>query len=69
MGFNRRNGERRVLTLYRLASTTIERHRKVQRAANPYDPRYTEYFAQRRGFAWRIRGTGRTTLTGATVPA
>ena len=62
-------GQSRVLTLYRMASTTIERHLKVRGTANPYDPRYTQYFAQRRCFAWRIRGTGRHTLTGAAVPA
>jgi RNA-directed DNA polymerase len=37
-----------VLTLYRAASTAIERHIKVRGAANPYDPRYTRYFEQRR---------------------
>jgi RNA-directed DNA polymerase len=62
-------GQSRVLSLYRMASTAIERHIKVRGTANPYDPRYTQYFAQRRCFAWRIRGTARTTLTGATVPA
>ncbi len=45
----------RVLQIYRLASTTIERHIKVRGAANPYDPRYTEYFEKRRCFAWRVR--------------
>jgi len=64
-----RKGQSRLLTLYRMASTTIERHIKVRGTAHPYDPRYTQYFAQRRCFAWRIRGTARTTLTGATVPA
>ena len=42
-----------------LASTTIERHLKVQGAANPYDPHYTEYFEQRRCFAWRVRWASR----------
>ena len=64
-----KKGRSRLLTLYRMASTTIERHIKVRGTANPYDPRYTQYFAQRRCFAWRIRGTGRTTQTGAVVPA
>jgi len=64
-----RKGRSRVLTLYRMVSTTIERHLKVRGTANPYDPRYTQYFAQRRCFAWRIRGTARPTLTGPTVPA
>ncbi len=53
-----KRGEPRVLRLYRMASTIIERHIKVRGAANPYDPRYTEYFAQRRCFAWRVRGSG-----------
>ena len=56
-GYHPKKGKSRVLTLYRMASTTIERHIKVRGAANPYDPRYTQYFAQRRCFAWRIRGT------------
>jgi RNA-directed DNA polymerase len=64
-----KKGKSRVLTLYRMASTTIERHIKVRGTANPYDPRYTQYFAQRRCFAWRIRGTGRTTPRGAATPA
>jgi RNA-directed DNA polymerase len=64
-----KKGQSRLLTLYRMASTTIERHIKVRGTANPYDPRYTQYFAQRRCFAWRIRGTSRTTLTGAAAPA
>jgi len=51
-------GKSRVLTLYRMASTKIERHIKVQGAANPYDPRYTDYFAKRRCFAWRVRDDG-----------
>jgi RNA-directed DNA polymerase len=54
-----RKGEPRVLKLYSMASTRIERHVKVQGAANPYDPIYTEYFAQRRCFAWRVLQSGR----------
>jgi RNA-directed DNA polymerase len=49
-----KKGEPRVLKLYSLASTKIERHIKVKGAANPYDPTYTEYFDQRRCFAWRV---------------
>jgi RNA-directed DNA polymerase len=48
-------GESRMLQLYRMASTGIERHIKVKGAANPYDPRYTEYFEKRRCFVWRVR--------------
>jgi RNA-directed DNA polymerase len=67
--YQTKKGQSHVLALYRLASTTIERHLKVRGTANPYDPRYTHYFAQRQCFAWRIRGTGRHTLTGAATSA
>jgi RNA-directed DNA polymerase len=56
---HRVKGESRVLTLYPLASTKIERHIKVKGAANPYDPNYAEYFDQRRCFAWRVLGNSR----------
>jgi RNA-directed DNA polymerase len=55
---HRATEESRVLKLYSIASTKIERHIKVRGAANPYDSRYTEYFAQRRCFAWRVLGGG-----------
>ena len=55
---HRATGESRVLKLYSMANTKIERHIKVRGAANPYDSRYTEYFAQRRCFAWRVLGGG-----------
>ena len=67
--YHTKKGQSRVLALYQLASTTIERHLKVRGTANPYDPRYTQYFAQRHCFAWRIRGTGRHTPRGAATPA
>jgi RNA-directed DNA polymerase len=50
-----RQEQSRVLKLYRLASTRIERHIKVKGQAQPYDPQYTQYFEQRRCFAWRVR--------------
>jgi RNA-directed DNA polymerase len=50
-----RRGKSGVLQLYRLASTRIERHIKVRGQAQPYDPQYTQYFEQRRCFAWRVR--------------
>jgi RNA-directed DNA polymerase len=53
----RKDGEPRVLQVYRLASTSIERHIRVRGAANPYDPRYTEYFRKRRSFIGRTRWT------------
>jgi RNA-directed DNA polymerase len=59
---HRANDESRVLSLYLLGSTVIERHIKVRGIANPYDPCYTEYFEKRRCFAWRVRGTGRPAL-------
>ncbi len=54
------NGESKVLQLYRMASTTIERHIKVRGQANPYDLAYTDYFQKRRCFAWRVRSLGAT---------
>jgi len=39
--------------MYSIAKTVIDRHIKVRGEANPYDPVYTEYFEQRRCFAWR----------------
>ncbi len=41
-------GTTKVITLYRAASTRIQRHIKIRWAANPYDPDYTQYFASRR---------------------
>ena len=46
-------GESQNLRLYSIAKAVIERHFKVRGETNPYDPRYTEYFEQRRCFAWR----------------
>jgi RNA-directed DNA polymerase len=45
-----------VLKLYTAASTPIQRHIKVRRAANPYDLTYTQYFEQRRR-GWHTRAT------------
>jgi RNA-directed DNA polymerase len=47
------NGESKVVRLYGLSRTVIQRHIKVRGEANPYDPIYTEYFERRRCFAWR----------------
>src|SRR5438045_5786961 len=46
-------GESTVLRLYSIARTVLDWHIKVRGEANPYDPVYTEYFEQRRIFAWR----------------
>ncbi len=51
-------GESRVLKLYQMASTKIERHIKVRGTANPYDPNYTEYFKERRWFFRRVLWRG-----------
>jgi len=56
-----KNGESRVLAVYQLASTKIERHIKVRGTAHPYDPNYTEYFEKRRYSIWRTRWGGRKT--------
>ncbi len=46
-------GESTVLRLHSIARTVLDWHIKVRGEANPYDPVYTEYFEQRRCFAWR----------------
>ena len=63
-----KNGPSRVLAVYRLVSTIIQRHLKVRGTANPYDPSYTEYFHKRRCFVWRIRWGGRKTEAVAACP-
>ena len=50
----RKTAKSRVLSLYRVASTQIERHIKVRGDANPYDPKYTKYFEMRRRWLWRM---------------
>ncbi len=49
-----RTGESKVLKLYPIAKTVLERHIKVRGEANPYDPKYTEYFERRRSFVGRV---------------
>jgi RNA-directed DNA polymerase len=62
---NLARGGSRVLQLYRMGSTGIERHLRVRGQANPYDARYQTYFAQRRSFVWRVRwGGSKTTAPG-----
>jgi RNA-directed DNA polymerase len=58
-------GDSKVLRLYSIARTVLERHIKVRGEANPYDPVYTRYFERRRCFAWRTLPLKRT---GAMVP-
>jgi len=54
------SGENRMLKLHRIGHTLIERHIKVRGEANPYDPKYTEYFERRRCSTWRVLPRGRT---------
>ena len=54
-----RDGKRRVLSVYSVARTVIERHIKVRGEANPYQPEYVEYFEKRRCFAWRTYPVGK----------
>jgi len=55
-----RTGESKVLRLYAIAHTVLQRHVKVRAAANPYDPEHTRYFERRRCFAWRTLPRERT---------
>src|SRR5262249_32629151 len=58
-----------VLALYRAASTKIQRHVKIKRAANPYDLRSAEYFDQRHRLrGWRQRCDMGNALTPQTSP-
>jgi hypothetical protein len=59
-------GQSKVLRLYSIAKTVIERHIKVRGEANPYAPVYTGYFERRRCFAWRTLSRGKT---GNVLPA
>ena len=59
----REKSEGSLLTIFRAASVRIQRHIKVRGAANPYDPRYADYFEQRRRYGRRRQdgwGTVRT---------
>jgi RNA-directed DNA polymerase len=47
VGLSSEKGAQSVLALYRTASTKIQRHIKVRADANPYDPKYTQYFNNR----------------------
>jgi RNA-directed DNA polymerase len=60
-------GESKVLRLYSIARTVLERHIKVRGEANPYDPDYTQYFERRRCFAWRTRRRA-SAMAGQTLP-
>ena len=67
--YQTKQGQSRVLQLYRLGSTQIQRHLKVRGQANPYDARYTDYFERRRCFLWRIRWPGWNPTTDLLEPS
>lgn len=48
------DNQSKVLKLYRMTRTKIQRHIKVRGEANPFDPNYADYFEKRRRFAGRI---------------
>ena len=60
-----REGRQKVLKVYRLGQTIIERHIKVRAEATPYDPVYVEYFEKRRCFAGRTYPVGKVRAFGA----
>jgi RNA-directed DNA polymerase len=57
-----------VVRLFAATSCRFRRHTKVQAKANPYDPAWWDYFAQRhrRGLASQAGATGRT--AGPSIP-
>jgi RNA-directed DNA polymerase len=55
-------GERTTNRLYRLASTPITRHVKIQGQANPYDPAWEPYFEQRLNARMEVDLRGRREL-------
>jgi RNA-directed DNA polymerase len=57
-----------IKTLYRAASTPIQRHIKVRGATNPYDPLYADYFERRRHPDACVRGANGGALTPALRP-
>ncbi len=53
-----RDGEPRLLKLWNLLQTVMERHIKVKAEANPYHPDWVKYFEKRRSFVWRSYPVG-----------
>lgn len=49
-----KKGVSQILSVHCATDTVIQRYRKVQAEANPYDPNYTVYFEKRRDFSQRI---------------
>jgi hypothetical protein len=60
-------GESKVLSLDQIANPVTARHIKVRGEANPYDPKSTEYFEQRRSFLELVLSP--STKTGQARPA
>lgn len=46
----RPDGSTRRISLLRAGATPIQRHVKIQATANPYDPKWEQYFEERRGY-------------------
>ena len=57
-----KKGETQEIQLYRATMVHIQRHKLIKGEANPYDPRWEEYFDQRLGDKW-IQGTNRKKLS------
>jgi RNA-directed DNA polymerase len=52
------------LALFRTSDLPIERHVKIRSQATPFDPRYEDYFEQRRRQQWKRRQVDRQWLLG-----
>jgi RNA-directed DNA polymerase len=56
-----KEGKPRMVHLLRASYTKIKRYTKVKGEANPYDPKWEEYFDQRMGLKW-LQNTNRKKL-------
>jgi hypothetical protein len=52
------------LALFRTSDLPTERHVKIRSQATPFDPRYEDYFEQRRRQQWKRRQVDRQWLLG-----
>lgn len=56
------NGEEKWISLIKVSDTPIRRHIKIQSEANPYDPKWSEYFKSRRILLMKENFNDRKTL-------
>lgn len=56
-----KEGEPRIVRLLQASYTKIKRYTKVKGEANPYDPKWEQYFDQRMGLKW-LQNTNRSKL-------